>query len=175
MASPQHSPSTIVQPSPCKEGNKTPMAASSNSGSSLEYFEEHGFFCQAMAAIGGLIENSYTEGRAKEVEFDLFEDSLRSNESLKELLDSYPETLPFKHLWGTVPKHYYSWDNPPTKITHVMLIYLLGPTSEFSCRDGSHNRNFKIEQVNDDRTLHLPDELLEPWKPLKFVMPEGGV
>lgn len=82
----------------------------------------------------------------------------------------------FRFPWGTVSGTYYSWDNPQSaRADDGLIVYLLSPESLYKCIDGSHKRELIVKEAARDRTLHLPNHVIEDHKKQNIEMPEGGV
>ncbi|EWY79205.1 hypothetical protein FOYG_17614 [Fusarium oxysporum NRRL 32931] len=177
MASSEHPGSQATKVSLSINAHTEETTASSTSSSSLQFFEEHGYFCQPNADIGALIEKLYDEKRAGDQDVNLayFASVLQSIDSMTELLGQYPNVRPFKELWGIVPRSYYSWDNPSTT-KNGMIIYLLGPKSKGTCLDGSHLRRDDVKGLGDDHTIHAPNnKWTDRFSKAEYDQVDGGI
>ncbi|KAF4471707.1 hypothetical protein FALBO_1376 [Fusarium albosuccineum] len=155
----------------------TQVASLITAENSPQFLQEHGFFYQEIPDIGKLVTDLYSTNRAKgkEATLDRFKPTLCTDPRLQRILDYYPETGRLQSPWGIVPKAYYSWDNPRPEADNAIIAYMLGPESQFKCKDGSHRRKFRVEKVDEDGTRHLPDEFMEEYRERSVKMTEGGV
>ncbi|KAJ9130462.1 hypothetical protein NKR23_g12192 [Pleurostoma richardsiae] len=154
------------------------VSSSISADESLQFLEDHGFFYQANAKIGELVDELLRTGRARsdDARLDYFKPTLRQDSRLKKILEHYPIALPrFRFPWGTTPGAYYNWDKKldPT-VDSGLVAYMLGSGSRWVCLDGSHGLDEDGKLV-ENGTLQLSDTVLENYAKRELRMEAGGV
>ncbi|KAK4170966.1 hypothetical protein QBC36DRAFT_368925 [Triangularia setosa] len=139
-----------------------------------QFWEDHGFFYQENATIGGLVDRLFREDRARsdDTKLEHFRTELRKDPRLKKILDRYPIATRFQFPWGTT-KGYYKWD-VRAEADNGLVLHMLGSKSHWFCCDGSHKLGSSGELLPNG-TLNAPEDIIKAYPRMEVKMEEGGV
>lgn len=151
------------------------VSSSVSPDESQEFLEKHGFFYEENDAIGNLVDELYRTGRARShARLCSFEPTLRENLRLSRILDNYPNETRFRFPWGTTPGAYYNWVRKTSSVNSELIAYMLGPESQYDCRDLSHEVD-SDGVLEENGTFEYPDAVVENYSRRDVEMKKGGV
>lgn len=183
MASSAHDPFELSQ-----------VSSSVCADDTLQFLEAHGFFYLEDAEIGRRVDELYNKKliRTEVASLDYFMPTLENNpvgearnaflyrylplQRLKPILESYSIRQPkIRFPWGTVSEVYYNWiPKSDPKAKKKLIVYMLGPGSQYVCLDGSLVIDSDGEP-DGQGFYRYPPTVSENYVRKEIIMKQGGV